>query len=144
MASAALDIAFDSESINGVPLPFGSDDVESTVTPPTSWSDPTQAGTAAVITQSRQSYGTVVFRAAVGSARHKALRGLQARSRVPGYAGDAYSLFRGQLGTTVTGRLFPAAGSDLPVGAKTTQVVEFTCNILDYNEIETPVAGLAV
>ncbi len=144
MLSAAIDIAFQTESINGIPLLFGSDDVETTITPPASWSDPTQAGTGAVITQSRQSYGTVVFRAAVGSARHKALRGLQVRSRVPGYLGAVYSGFALQLGTTITGRLFPAGGSDMPLGAKTTQVVEFTCHLLDYIEIETPVPGLAI
>jgi hypothetical protein len=142
MPAKNLDLRLAAESIGGVPLPFGADDVESTFTPPPDWNAPVQAGTSTVNTKSRRSDGTVVFRAAIGSARYKALSLFRVRSKVPGFLGEEYVASIPEAGQIVTGRLLPQQVSGRAL-AETVQTVEFTCSLVDVSEIELPAPGLA-
>ena len=140
MTAAILDIVLTSEFIDGNPLPAGSEDLETEITPPPAFGDALVTGTSAVQTASRQSFGTVTFSARRGSKRYRMLNRFWNLARItPGFQGFVYSASGVQDGSAVQGRLVPMQAGPRN-REKSASTVEFTATLHDYVDQELPTA----
>lgn len=143
MSTKTIDLRLISESLNGSPLPFGSEDVETTIPGLPIFNEPGQAGSGTIITRSRRNYFTMTLRARVGSARYKAIEAFRLAAAAPGFPGAPYTATAPQLGKSVSGLAFPGEGGDWTI-AESIQEAEFQIHLTDVQTVESPAPGLAV
>lgn len=142
MGSNVQDLSGAVETIRGDVLPFGAEDVETVYQPPPTFGEPTQAGSAAVIAKSRQSFGVLTFTAAQGSKRYNALARFIQRAKAPGFTGEQYGATWTARGRSLSGRLFPGESPEFTF-SETSQEATLTCHLLDVVDVTSEVAGLA-